>query len=246
MRPRLGIGIVFVLTFVILVLSAPAAILERLALPSNPVKVAGCSGWLWGAGSCRIFMKSQSGWLPAGAISYMWRVSRDSGVHLALDHDGRRAGTIHPSFVGWTARGLEVRLPMLPIGVLPKHISDPWQPTGRFAITVPLVSCGWDTGECAGKGRIQIDNLCAGKAGSLLGNYLMDIEIRHGGSIQGQLTTPSGPLMLQGMFEKSPGQQTRIVGRATVGSEIGDDIRQLLGAIARPDGANSFIYPRPP
>ncbi len=245
MRLRLGIAITFVLTLVFLVLSAPAAILERLGPSSNPIKAAGCTGWLWAAGSCRIFMKSNDGWLPAGVISYVWRVSRDSGVHLVLDHDGRAAGTIHPSLDGWTARSLEFRLSTLPTGLLPKHIADPWQPTGRLAITVSSVSCGWDSGQCAGKGRIQIDNLCAGRAGSLLGDYLMDIEIRPGGHIHGQLTTPSGPLRLQGTFEKSPGQKPRIVGRATMGAEVGDDVRQLFGAIAQQDGANSFIFPGP-
>lgn len=243
MRLRLGIGIAFVLTFVFLVLSTPSAILERLAPPTSPVKVAGCTGWLWGAGSCRIFMKSRDGWLPAGVGSYVWRVNRDSGVHLALDHDGRAAGTIHPSLAGWSAKGLDVRLSALPIALLPKHIVEPWQPTGRFALQVPLVSCGWDPGECALKGRIQIDNLCAGKAGSLLGDYLIDIETRPGGHIQGQLTTLSGPLKLQGKFEKSAEQQPHIAGRATMGAEVGEDVRQLFGAIAKPDGANSFIFP---
>ncbi len=243
MRLRLGIAITFFLTSVFLVLSAPTAILELLGPSSNPIKVAGCTGWLWAAGSCRIFMKSHDGWLPAGVISYGWRVSRDSGIHLVLEHDGRAAGTIRPSLDGWTARNLDFRLSTLPTGLLPKHIADPWQPTGRLAVTVPLVSCGWSSGECAGKGRFQIDNLCAGKSSSLLGDYLVDIEARPGGHFQGQLTTPSGPLGLQGTFEKSPGQQPRIVGRATMGAVVGDDIRQLFGAIAQQDGANSFIFP---
>ena len=246
MRLRVVIGVAFFLTLVMLVLSAPAAILERLGAPSNPVRVAGCTGWLWGAGSCRVFLKSHDGWLPAGVISYVWRVTRDYGVHLALDHDGRAAGTIHPSLDGWESRGLEFRLSNLPTGLLPGYIFDPWQPTGRLAISAPTVLCEWKSWECSGNWRIQIDNLCAGKAGSLLGNYLIDIEIRPGGHIQGQLTTPSGPLLLEGRFEKSPGQQPKIAGRATLRAEVGDDVRQLFGTIAKPDGANSFIFPRAP
>lgn len=246
MRLRLGIGIVFVLTFVMLVLSAPAAILEHLGPSSNPIKVAGCSGWLWGAGSCRIFLKSDDGWMPAGMVSYAWRFGGDSGFHLALDHEGRAAGTIHPSRAGWTARSLEVRLPVLPIGLLPRHVFEPWQPTGMFAINAPLLSCEWDTHECMGRVRIQIDNLCAGKAGNLLGSYLMNIEMRSGGEIQGQLSTLSGPLMLQGTVEKPSGQQARFVGRATMGAGVGDDVRQMIGAIARPVGTNSFVFPGAP
>lgn len=245
-RVALGAGVFLALTCAALVLSAPAAIMERMDTLATSVRVGGCSGRLWWKGSCRMFLRSHDGWASAGLISFSWRVDRDSGLYLALDQDGRTAGTVQPSLNGWSAKIVEFRLPAVPIGALPNAIFEAWKPTARFAIVAPLISCDWGASSCGGQGRIRIENLSAGKAASFLGNYLMDIEIHPGGLVQGQLSTLSGPLALQGRFEKSRGQAPRIVGNATLGSGVGNDIRRFLEAVAQPDGANKFTFARAP
>jgi hypothetical protein len=234
------------LTIGALMLTAPVAMLERLMPEELPLRFAACSGRLLRSGTCQVFLRGNSGWLSAGAVSYEWGFKPDPGVHLTLQQDGRRAGTLQPSFNGWQAKSIDLRMPMMLPDVLPKNSMTAWQLTARQVISVPALACDWRASNCTGRARIDVIDLVIGQFGrDPVGSYRMDLELVQGGRLIGHLSTLSGPLTLDGLVEKSPASGMQILGRARLGSGVTDDIRELLANIARREDANTFAYSFP-
>lgn len=247
MRLQHGIGLSLILTVGALVLSAPASLLERLISEEHPVRLAECSGTLLKSGTCRVFLRINSAWRHAGAVSYAWSVKQDLGLHLVLQHDGRRSGTLQPSLDGWQAKDVNLRTAILLPDVLPQYSIGAWQPTGWQSIAMPTLACDWRGSNCTGRARIELIDLVIGRLSrDKLGSYVLDLEAHPGGRMSVQLTTLSGPLRLEGWMEKPRGGQMRITAQATVGAGVSDEFRQLLAKTGRRKDANTFAYSFPP
>lgn len=247
MRIRHGISLSLLLIMGALVLSAPASVLERLLPAEHPVRLADCSGTLLRSGTCRVFLRINSGWRHAGAVSYAWSVGQGLDLHLALQHDGRRSGTLHPSLDGWRAKDLNLRTAILLPDVLPQFSIGAWQPSGWQVIAVPTLACDWRGSECTGRASIEVIDLIIGRLSrDTLGSYALELEAHPGGRMNGQLTTLSGSLKLEARMEKPPGGQMRITGQAKPGAGFSDEFRQLLGKIARRKDPDTFVFSFPP
>lgn len=79
MRRSLAIGVLVLLTLAAVVLTTPAAMLERLVAAERPIRLAGCEGWLLRSGNCQLFLRTHSGWMPAGVVAYDWNFDSDAG-----------------------------------------------------------------------------------------------------------------------------------------------------------------------
>lgn len=220
--------------------------LERLVPEELPMRLAACSGRLVGAGSCQAFLRAHSGWLHAGSVSYAWDFGPTLGLHLALNHDGRRAGTLHPGLHGWEARNVDLRTPIMLPDALPNNLISVWQPTGRQVISMPVLACDWRASNCTGRARIEFIDLTIGQPGhDPVGSYLLELDAPGKNRWSGKLSTLSGPLMLDGRVEKSPGMEMRMVGRARPGPGVSDGVRRLLADIARREDSDTFAYSFP-
>ncbi len=249
MRTLYGICLALVVTAItvgVLGSTAPATLLERLVPEELPLRFAACSGKLLRSGTCQVFLRGNPGWQHAGVFSYDWGFKPDPGVHLTLQQDGRRAGIFQPSFEGWQAKDIDLRTQLMLPGVLPKNSVDAWQLTGRQVISTPVLACNWRASDCTGRLRIEVADLTIGRLGrDAVGSYGLDLEFAQEGRVTGRLSTLSGPLTLDGQFEKSPASGMRASGRAKLGAGVNDDIRRLLADIARREDANTFVYSFP-
>lgn len=247
MRLLYGISLSLILIIGALVFSAPATVLERLVSGEQRVRLAECSGTLFRSGTCRIFLRGSSGWRHAGAVSYAWSFEPSLGVHLALDHDGRRAGTLRPSLDGWTATDINLRTAILLPEILPQHSIGSWQLTGWQVISMPTLACDWRGLNCTGRARIEIIDLIIGRIGrDPVGSYVLDLEAHPGGRMSAQLRTLSGPLTLEGRMEKPTGGDMRITGQAKPGPGVSNELRQLLEKVARRKDPDTFSFSLPP
>lgn len=247
MRLAYGISLSLILIIGTLVVSAPATVLERLVSGDQRVRLAACSGTLLRSGSCRIFLRSGSGWRHAGAMSYAWSFEPKLGVRLTLHHDGRRAGILRPSLDGWTATDISLRTAILLPEILPQHSIGSWQLTGWQKISMPTLTCDWRGLICTGRARIEIIDLIIGRIGrDPVGSYVLDLEAHPGGRMSAQLATLAGPLTLEGRMEKPAGGNLRIDGQAKPGPGVSNELRQLLANVARRKDADTFTFSLPP
>jgi hypothetical protein len=246
LRVRHGIAAAVLLLSGALVLTAPAAVLERLLPEDAPVRLAGCSGTLLGSGNCRVLVRSKSGWAHAGVVAYAWSLLPDKGLQLALAHDGRRAGTLQPSPRGWVATDIDVRLPAWAPDVLPRALNIDWQLTGSQVSTTPSLTCGWRGFSCLGRVRIEVRDLVVVQAGrDPIGSYALDLEFAEDGRVGGRLATLSGPLAIDGQGEKPPGAGMRISGRIKLGEGATDERRRFLENVARRESSDTYVYSYP-
>jgi hypothetical protein len=242
-----GIGLSLIVIIGALVLSAPATLLERLMPAEYPVRLADCSGTLLRSGACQVFLRVNSGWRHAGAVSYAWSVEQDHGLHLTLDHDGRRAGALHPSLDGWRVKDINLRTAILLPDVVPQYSIGAWQLTGWQVIAMPTLACDWRGSNCTGRARIEVIDLVIGRLSrDTVGSYALELEAHPGGRMSAQLTTLSGPLTLEGRMEKPPGGQMRITGQAKPGAGVSDEFRQVLAKIGRRKDPDTFAFSFPP
>lgn len=246
MRHRHGIAAAVLLIAAALIVTAPAALLERLLPEAAPVRLAGCSGTLLGSGSCRVLLQANSGWMHAGVVAYAWRVEPDKGLQLALVHDGRSAGTLQPLPGGWTARDIDLRLPAWAPEVLPRGLTLDWQSTSSQVATRPSLSCGWRGSSCQGRVHIEVRELTVAQAGrSPVGSYVLDLDFSEDGRLGGALATLAGPVGIDGKIEKSPAAGPRISGRIKLGEGASDELRRLLDNIARRENSDTYLYSYP-
>lgn len=247
MRLTCGVSLSLILIIGALVFSAPATVLERLVSAEQRVRLAECSGTLVQAGTCRIFLRSSSGWRHAGAVSYAWSFEPGLGVLLAFHHEGRRAGTLRPSLDGWTATDINLRTAILLPEILSQHSIDGWQLSGWQVISMPTLYCDWSSLNCTGRARIEFIDLVIGRTGrDPVGSYVLDLEAHPGGRMSAHLTTLSGPLTLEGRVEKPAGGDMRITGQAQPGPGVSDELRQLLAKLARRKDGDTFAFSLPP
>lgn len=246
MRLRHGITAAVILIAVVLLVTAPATLLEHLLPEAAPVRLAGCSGTLLGSGSCRVLLQAKPGWMPAGVVAYAWSVEPHQGLQLALTHDGRSAGALQPRPGGWTARDIDFRLPAWVPDVLPRGINLDWQPTSSQVTTRQSLSCGWRGSGCRGRVRIEVHELTVAQAGrDPVGSYALDLDFSEDGRVGGRLVTLAGPLGIDGQFEKPTAAGPRISGRIKLGEGAGDELRRLLENIARRENADTYLYSYP-
>lgn len=246
MRHRHGIAAAVLLIAAALIVTAPAALLERLLPEAAPVRLAGCSGTLLGSGSCRILLQAKPGWMHAGVVAYAWRVEPDKGLQLALVHDGRSAGMLQPRPGGWTARDIDLRLPAWAPDLLPRGLTLDWQSTSSQVATRPSLSCGWRGSSCQGRVHIEVRELTVAQAGrSPVGSYALDLDFSEDGRLGGALATLAGPVGIDGKIEKSTAAGPRISGRIKLGEGASDELRRLLDNIARRENSDTYLYSYP-
>lgn len=246
MRLRHGIIAAVLLIAVALIVTAPAALLERLLPEAAPVRLAGCSGTLLGSGSCRVLLQAKPGWMHAGIVAYAWSVEPEKGLQLALFHDGRHAGTLQPRPGGWTARDIDLRLPAWAPDVMPRGIKLDWQATGSRLATQPSLSCGWRGSVCQGRVRVEVRDLTVAQAGrDPVGSYALDLDFGEDGRVGGRLATLAGPVNIEGQIEKPPATGPRVSGRIKLGEGAGEELRRLLDNIARRESSDTFVYSYP-
>lgn len=207
------------------------------------VRPAECSGRLVSSGNCRVYVRTKSGWLPAGVIAWTWGVDDQQGVHLVLDHDGRRAGVVLLSVQGWQAKDIVLRTPLLVPDALAQGPIAAWQVTGRQVTRIPELACGWQLPGCTGRVQVEVASLVISQFGpEPLGGYLLDIEVLGGQRLAGRLSTIAGPLTIDGQIEKSPLGGVHIIGRATLAAGVPDNVRRLLASVARLEGPDTFAF----
>jgi hypothetical protein len=246
LRLRHGIAAAVLLITAALIVTAPAALLERLLPEAAPVRLAGCSGTLLGSGSCRILLQAKPGWMHAGVVAYAWSIEPDKGLQLALVHDGRSAGMLQPRPGGWTARDIDLRLPAWAPDLLPRGLTLDWQSTSSQVATRPSLSCGWRGSSCQGRVRVEVRELTVAQAGrSPVGSYALDLDFSEDGRLGGALATLAGPVGIDGKIEKSPAAGPRISGRIKLGEGASDELRRLLDNIARRENSDTYLYSYP-
>jgi hypothetical protein len=141
---------------------------------------------------------------------------------------------------------IELRTQLMLPGDLPTNSVDAWHLTGRQVISAPVLACNWRASGCTGRLRIEVADLTIGRLGrDAVGSYGLDLEFAQERRMTGRLSTLSGPLTLDGQFEKSPVSGMRASGRAKPGAGVSDDLRRLLTDIARREDANTFVYSFP-
>jgi hypothetical protein len=246
LRLRHGIAAAVLLIAAALIVTAPAALLERLLPEAAPVRLAGCSGTLLGSGSCRVLLQAKPGWMHAGVVAYAWSIEPDKGLQLALVHDGRSAGTLQPRPGGWTARDIDLRLPAWAPDLLPRGLNLDWQSTSSQVATRPSLSCGWRGSSCQGRVRVEVRELTVAQAGrSPVGSYALDLDFSEDGRVGGRLATLAGPVSIEGQIEKPPAAGPRISGRIKLGEGASDELRRLLDNIARRENSDTYLYSYP-
>ncbi len=231
---------------VALIVTAPAALLERMLPEAAPVRLAGCTGTLLGSGSCRVLLQAKTGWMHAGVVAYAWSVEPETGLQLALVHDGRGAGTLQPRPGGWTAREIDLRLPAWAPDALPRGVNLDWQSTSSQIGTRPSLSCGWRGSGCRGQVRVEVRDLAIAQAGrDPVGSYALDLHFSEDGRVGGRLATLAGPVNIEGQIEKPPAAGARISGRIKLSEGVSEELRRLLENIARRESSDTYLYSYP-
>lgn len=227
-------------------LTAPATAIERFIPVDWPVRLTGCSGWILHSGTCHLTLRTHHGWQSAGEVSFGWHLDSSAAVILTLVHNGRPAGSIHPSLGKWVATDIEFQFGFLPTSVLPKQIVDGWQPEGRATFRIPSFSCKWPRSSCHGGIHAELRDLRSAAAGSAqFGTYLLELEIFPDDGMTGRLATVSGVVRLDARLEKAGGSPWRVTGRVEMGGTIRDETRQFILQVLRPDVAGGFALSIP-